>query len=126
VFDAPFASVTVVGLDASHQAALPPALWAAGERCADHAGRLLHEVYAESFSGRQERADTYLHDALAFAVALDPTLATYERGDVVVDVTDDRRGRTALRTAERGARIARSVDAERFLALLRSRLGLGS
>lgn len=124
VFSAPFNDLTVVGLDVSHQTALPPAVWESAAGSADPAGRLLHQVYAESFSGRQARVDCYLHDPLAFAIAIDPTLAGYETGEVAIETSDDRRGMTAVRSTGRGARIARTVDVERFLAMFSTRLSV--
>lgn len=73
--------------------------------------------------------DCALHDPLAVAAVVDPSLFTFISGHVyVMTRDDDERGRTLLQTLELSAgarptaRVARSVDASRFKQLYLSRI----
>jgi inosine-uridine nucleoside N-ribohydrolase len=64
-----------------------------------------------------------MHDPLAFAALLDPSLFTFATGEAVVDTGDgEQRGKTTLRHAAGGCRVAASVDGSRFRALFLSRV----
>ena len=122
VFAAPFPQVTVVGLNVSHQTALPRAVWEAAAGAQDPAARLMVQVCRRTFIERGV-SGFYLHDPLALAVALDPTLVTEEPASVEVDLAGEERGRT--RVAGPGAvGVARTVDAARFLAGFYAALGV--
>jgi inosine-uridine nucleoside N-ribohydrolase len=122
--------VTMVGLDVTHKALVT----------AEHAGQLrqagrIGEVVAEllEFYGGFHRA-TYgwdgspIHDAVAVAHVIDPTLLEVERLNVRVDTESELcRGRTVVdlwrRTGlEPTANVAVGIDAERFVDLLLQRL----
>jgi purine nucleosidase len=66
----------------------------------------------------------YMHDPLAVAAVIAPDMV--ETADVSIDVLADGtdRGRSIARPAEPGrtVRAVRSVDADRFLALLETRV----
>jgi purine nucleosidase/pyrimidine-specific ribonucleoside hydrolase len=122
--------LTMVGLDVTHQALLTPAHVAqlAG---AGTAGRLVADLFG--FYARFHR-DTYgwdgspVHDAVALAHVVDPTLLGTELRGVVVDTGPElSRGRTHVDLTGRGGwprncHVALSIDAERFLALLVTRI----
>jgi inosine-uridine nucleoside N-ribohydrolase len=59
-----------------------------------------------------------LHDPLAVALAIDPTLATWEPVRLVIGPD----GQTRRAAGETNCRFARTVDAERFLAMFLERL----
>ena len=122
--------VTMVGLDVTHKALVT----------AEHAGQLrqagrIGEVVAEllEFYGGFHRA-TYgwdgspIHDAVAVAHVIDPTLLEVERLNVRVDTESELcRGRTVVdlwrRTGlEPTANVAVGIDSERFVRLLQERL----
>ncbi|HEU0115441.1 MAG TPA: nucleoside hydrolase, partial [Thermomicrobiales bacterium] len=79
VFDTPFPELIVVGLDVTHQVALPRAAWERADRraAAGTPARLVVEVCREAFA-KPGAAGIPLHDPLAAAVAFDPTLAQCE------------------------------------------------
>src|SRR6188472_406035 len=123
--------VTMVGLDVTHKALVD------GEHAAQlrRAGRI-GEVVAEllEFYGGFHRA-TYgwdgspIHDAVAVAHVIDPTLLEVERLNVRVDTCPEElcRGRTVVdlwrRTGlEPTADVAVGIDPERFVHLLQERL----
>ena len=122
--------VTMVGLDVTHQALVN----AEHARQLREAGRI-GEVVAEllEFYGGFHRA-TYgwdgspIHDAVAVADVIDPTLLEVERLNVRVDTESELcRGRTVVdlwrRTGlEPTANVAVAIDAERFVNLLLERL----
>jgi inosine-uridine nucleoside N-ribohydrolase len=125
IFAAPFADVTAVGLDASHQARLIRANWESAERASGRAAQLLHKIYGRSFVER-ELPHGYLHDPLAFAIAVDPMLATYATGAIRVELDGERRGKTTLKAGTGAAKVADGIDAERFFAIFSERLGISS
>lgn len=116
---------TMVGLDVTHRALV------AREhherlRAAGSAGRFVAELL--DFYGRFHR-DRYgwdgtpVHDALALAVAIDPSLVHTEHVHVRVHTGGRERGRTELVPDEEpNAHVALDVDAARFLEVLCSRI----
>jgi inosine-uridine nucleoside N-ribohydrolase len=126
--------VTMVGLDVTHQALLTP----------DHAQRLtgagragklvtdLYEFYSRFHRGQYSWEGAPIHDAVAMAHVIDPTLLETVRCGVRVDTGPEiSRGRTYadLRGRmrwEASSRVAVGIDAERFLELVVQRIaGLG-
>jgi len=123
VFEAAFADMTVVGLDVTHQASLDRERWEQAGSSDSVAALLVHRVYAESFNNR-DSGSCYLHDPLALAIAIDPTLAGYERGKVSVELGGEERGKTRIAAASAGPRVAESINVERFAAMFNERLDL--
>jgi inosine-uridine nucleoside N-ribohydrolase len=126
--------LTMVGLDVTHQALMTPAhtarLAAAGK-----AGKLvadLFEFYAR-FHRREYGWDgAPVHDAVAVAHVVDPTLLTSTHCGVVIDTgPEPSRGRTHVDLRRTTAwtpncHAAHGIDSERFLDLLVERIsGLG-
>ena len=122
--------VTMVGLDVTHKALLTPA-HADELRGAGRAGRLGAELF-DFYHGFHRR--TYglpgspIHDALALAQVLDPSLLELHHRHVAVDCESQLcRGRTVVdlwqRTGnEPNARVAVGVDGDRFVRLLVERV----
>jgi purine nucleosidase/pyrimidine-specific ribonucleoside hydrolase len=115
----------LVPLDATQQArltrsALETALACTPGRLADRVGAFT----AHAFRSDRERGEEgmALHDPLAVAVAIDPTLVEWE--PVRIAVGPD--GQTRRMGGARNCRFARRVDAPRFLALFLGRLCAGS
>jgi inosine-uridine nucleoside N-ribohydrolase len=122
--------VTMVGLDVTHQALVTPArtdqLRESGRigevvaQLLDFYGVFHREVYG--FNGSP------IHDAVAVAQVIDPTLLETRHLNVQVDTASELcRGRTVVdlwrRTGlEPNAHVATGIDSERFLTLLQQRL----
>ncbi len=123
--------LTMVGLDVTHRALVEDRhvrrLAGAGA-----AGRLAADLYG--FASRRHR-EVYgeeglpVHDAVALAHVVDPSLLVTTRCGVVVDLGPElSRGRTHVdRWAQMGwapnCEVAVAIDSERFLELLVSRIG---
>jgi inosine-uridine nucleoside N-ribohydrolase len=122
--------VIMVGLDVTHKALLTPA-HADELRDAGRAGRLVAELF-DFYHGFHRR--TYglpgspIHDALALAQVLDPSLLELSHRHVAVDCDSQLcRGRTVVdlwqRTVnEPNAGVAVGVDGDRFVRLLIERV----
>jgi inosine-uridine nucleoside N-ribohydrolase len=122
--------VTMVGLDVTHKA-LVTAAHAERLRQTGRVGRVVAELL--DFYGRFH-SEVYgfdgspIHDAVAVAHVLDPTLLQLERLNVRIDCESELcRGRTVVdvwrRTGlEPTADVAVGIDAERFVELLLERL----
>lgn len=120
VFAAPFAELTVVGLDVTERVSISAAAWAGMEDADARGARLIHRVCRRSFEERRDEA-FYLHDPLALAVAADASLVETEQFAVDVMTGDDERGRTVARPGGT-VRVARDVDVARFTAWFQAAL----
>ena len=122
--------LTMVGLDVTHQALITPAhterLAAAGQ-----AGKLvadLYSFYARFHARHYGWEGAPVHDAVAVAHVIDPTLLTTVHCGVVIDTgPEPSRGRTHadVRHATGWApncHVAVGIDSERFLELLVTRI----
>ncbi len=113
VLRTPFPDVIAIGLDVTHQVALPRSLWESVRDQAAPAAQLV-SVAMESLFSTTDRSGFYIHDALALGVALDPSLVRTELRSVSVLAGADDRG--ASRPAPLApVAVARQVDAQRFL-----------
>ena len=123
--------VTLVGLDVTHRAMLSAAR-AEALREKGHAGAVvadLHAFYRRFHLEVYGHDDTPVHDALAVAHVIDPTLLTLEHLNVEVDITQGPgRGRTVVDQLKRlgrepNAQVAMDVNADGFIDLLTERIG---
>ena len=130
------ADVTMVGLDVTHQCLLTRADAQAWRDTGTARGRFLADM-VEFYINANEDADPMflagspLHDPLAAAVALDPTLVSCFDVNMMVETrTGDGygfRGRTIgdptrLRDPHKTAHVALGVDADRFVPQFRDRV----
>lgn len=124
VFDAPWDDMTAVGLDVSHQTAMSREMWESIPVNATGAAGLIRSIGEQTFTGRA-RPGFYLHDPLALAVALDPSLVSGSRHRITVGRSGEMRGQT---TVSQGGNVlvASEVEAERFVRRFRDALGLSS
>jgi inosine-uridine nucleoside N-ribohydrolase len=122
VFSAGLPAVTVVGLDVTHQTVLPRPLWESVRKLSSTTAVLVTQVCGATFTERGMDG-FYLHDPLAVGVALDSSLVQCDVGRVEVDVDGDERGRTRL-VPGGTTKVAKQVDAGRFLANFADALGL--
>lgn len=113
VFSADWKEIIAVGLDVTHSAAITKKMWDAIPDDADGAAGLMKAIVERTYTERV-RSGFFLHDPLAVAVALDDSLIT--TSSCFVDVTPDgeERGKTVV-SLDGNVRVARSVDAEKFV-----------
>lgn len=123
VFDA--CKLTMVGLDVSHKTILSRRAYEQLAALDSADAVLLRGASAIHFEVRG-RDGMYLHDPLALAVALDPTLCEMKRGRVKVETaTAWCAGQTTLtEEAEGPHRVCVGVDAPRALQLMAEAFGL--
>lgn len=126
------AHVTMIGLDVTMQTLLTKRETACWRATGTPAGRFLADMtdyyidaYAVSAPGM---GGCGLHDPLAVAVALDPTLVTTLPINLKVDLDGPTRGRTIgdydrLNTADKTVDAAVGVDVRRFLGEFMARVG---
>ena len=116
------APLTIVGLDVTNS---PSASLDVGDlerlRAVDSpAARLSADILAFAL---QRHPLFAMHDPLALAALLQPSLFTFVTGEAVVDTSDgEQRGQTTLQHAATGCRIAASVNGPRFRSLFLSRV----
>jgi inosine-uridine nucleoside N-ribohydrolase len=123
--------ITMIGLDVTHKALFTRA-HAEELRGADCAGRFVAEL-SDFFQSFHERSYGFegspIHDAMAVAHVIDPTLVTTRHANVAIETSSalcdgrtvvDLRGVTGR---PQNAEVGVDVDAERFLDLLVSRIG---
>jgi purine nucleosidase len=113
IFVAEWNEIYAIGLDVTHRTALTQGMWEAIPGHVEGSAGLIRAISARTFEERT-RSGFFLHDPLALAVALDPSLVT-TRDQMVSLVTDgEHRGRTI---ADDGGqvKVAHAVDAERFV-----------
>src|SRR5205085_171316 len=73
VFNNRALNMTVIGLDVTHQVAMTRAIWEAGAHSDRRSAQLISKLCAWVWNGHKREA-AFLHDPLAVAVAIDPTL----------------------------------------------------
>lgn len=122
----------MIGLDVTHQAILARDDAARWNELGTTVGRL-YAGMADHYIGVYEENNPHmggcaLHDPLAVAAAVDPSLVGCLRTNLRVDLSGATRGRTVcdperLRDAEKNHEVALTVDAPRFLGLFRERVG---
>jgi inosine-uridine nucleoside N-ribohydrolase len=122
--------LTMVGLDVTHQALITPTHVAQLAQ-AGTAGRLVADLfgfYARFHRDRYGWDGAPVHDAVALAHVIDPTLLGTELCGVIVDTGPElSRGRTHADLSgrsglPRNCHVALSIDSERFLELLVGRI----
>ncbi len=121
---------TMVGLDVTHRALVTPA-HAERLRVAGRVGRMAAELvdFYSTFHRRvyPELPGSPMHDAVALAHVIDPSILELASARIDVDCAwDAGRGRTNVDTRGRGelapnAEVAVGIDADRFLELLLDR-----
>lgn len=124
VFSAPFPDITVVGLDVTQRIVFTRDDWEAANAAGSlpPSARLLREVGQFAFV-QQDHGQFTLHDPLAVAVAVDPSLVDVHELAIAVDALEPDHGRTRV-VGPGTVRVAVSVDTERALEEIRWTLGL--
>jgi purine nucleosidase len=113
VFAAEWNEIIAVGLDVTHQTAITHKMWKEIPQGAGGSAWLLKQIVERTYTERV-RSGFFLHDPLAMAVALDPSLVTLENHAVNVELDGEQRGRTEIREGG-NVRVATGVDSKRFM-----------
>ena len=127
-------NATWVGLDVTHQTRFDRSHWESLAGATDPRAALVYQAGRQMFS-HGDRATNALHDPLAVAVAIDPSLVEDPETTFAVDAGFSMNaGKTLLGRPDRHetdpnigqypGRVARTVDANRFAALFADTLGL--
>jgi inosine-uridine nucleoside N-ribohydrolase len=124
VLAAPWPRLTVVGLDVTHRVAFPRGSWADLPENVEGITGLVKGIMRRTFLDRGMDG-FYLHDPLAVAVALDPSLVAGEACGIDVATRDAERGRTTATPGTGNALVAAQVDAARFGKGFADELGVG-
>jgi inosine-uridine nucleoside N-ribohydrolase len=126
VFATDFPDAIAVGLDVSLQTVLLKRAWEEANGPSHALAQLLSAVCRRSFVDRAQ-ADFPLHDPLATAVALDPTLVATERGVIDVVTSGVRDGKTVFTANASGSwQVALAVDSGRFVSEFLASYQLGA
>lgn len=123
VFNAGFRDATLIGLDVTHQTLISRELWSRIPPSDGAGAGLVRDVLRRTFTER-DRTGHFMHDPLAAAVVLDPSLVGGESCSVTVEREGERRGRSRAVAADGGIAVAKTVDAVRFQRVLAGALGL--
>lgn len=124
VFATKFTEAIAVGLDVSHQTMLLRSSWKEATTMDTPLANLMNHVCHRSFAVRGQ-SDFPLHDPLATAVAVDPTIVTCERATIEVVGSGAEEGRTVFMPDPNSAwQVATGVDAPRFVDHFLSIYGL--
>lgn len=122
VFDALWGDVTAVGLDATHKVAITRKMWEAIPEDATGAAGLVRSIVGQTFT-EHVRSGFYLHDPLAAAAAVDPSLLSGSRNRITIDLTEGSRGRTVA-GGSGNVLVAVGVEADTFVRRFCDALGL--
>jgi purine nucleosidase len=123
VFSAGLPNLIAVGLDVTQKTVWRRASWeATRSQQADPAAELAAVVFRQAFEERN-LAETYLHDPLAVAVALDPELVRGEEVAVAVETDEQHRGMTRI-VGPGATKVAVEVDVASFFRRFSDRLSL--
>ena len=122
VLAADWREVLAVGLDVTHKTAVGRPQWEGLERGKHPTSELVRQIVARTFLEREVQG-FYLHDPLAVAVALEPSLVDTESLEIDVATDEALRGKTTP-TGSGRVKVATSVDVDAFEALVAKRLAI--
>lgn len=120
VFAADWSDIIAIGLDVTHQTVFSRDQWERIDEGVSDCAALVRRVTARSYLERRMDA-IYLHDPLAVAVALNPSLAALEDHVVEVATDGETRGKTSVASGD-AVRIATKVDVDAFEGRFAARL----
>lgn len=112
VFSAPWREIFAIGLDVTHQTVLRRDRWRRIGDAGSGSAELVRRITARSFLDRGLDA-VYLHDPLAVAAALNPSVVAVQRHRVDVEIQGETRGKTTPSVGGT-VQVATGVDREGF------------
>lgn len=124
VFRAGWKELMAVGLDVTHQAPVTSDVWALIVRSDSPPAQIIRALYRSRVE-HPETGQSYIHDAMAVAAALDPDLITWERHSIEMQMDDVHRGESRI-VAGDSVHVAKEVDALTFMSRFYERLGIGT
>lgn len=122
-FDADFPELYAVGLDVTHEAPVSSEVWKLIIGSNSAPASIISALYRSRIEN-PETGQSYIHDAMAVAAALDPALISWERHDVEVQTDEIHRGQSRLSDGDQVS-VAKEVDAMAFMTRFYERLGIG-
>jgi len=122
VFSAGFREIYAVGLDVTHEAPVTDEVWELISRADSPPAAIIRALYRSRVE-HPETGQSYIHDAMAVAAALDPSLITWQQGRVEIQTDDAHRGQSLVIPGG-DVHIAKAVDALAFMRRFYDRLGI--
>ena len=122
VFDAKWREMWAVGLDVTQQAPVSEDVWKLITSSNSAPASIIRALY-QSRVENPETGQSYIHDAMAVASALDPSLISWEQHDVDIQLDDKHRGQSRLKAGSQIS-VAKGVDALAFMTRFYERLGI--
>lgn len=122
VFRAGWTELLAVGLDVTHEAPVTPDVWSLITGSDSAPAQVIQALYRSRVE-HPETGQSYIHDAMAVAAALDPDLMTWEPHSIEMQMDDIHRGMSRLAPGDT-IRIAKDVDALTFMSRFYERLGI--
>lgn len=122
VLEADWSELIAVGLDVTHQTVVSRDQWEGIGDGAPVTAGLVRQIGARTFVERGMDG-FYLHDPLAVAVAIDPSLVTTEPMEIAVSLDEKSQGKTTP-SGTGSVLVATGVDAARFDRHFSSLMGL--
>lgn len=122
VFAANWPDLMAVGLDVTHQAPMSNEAWKLITHSDSAPAQLIETLYRSRVE-HPETGQSYIHDAMAVAAALEPDLIVWERHSVAMQTDEVHRGQSRLIKGD-AVQVAREVDALAFMSRFYERLGI--
>jgi inosine-uridine nucleoside N-ribohydrolase len=123
VFESKWREIRVVGLDVTHEAPVSAEVWTLITSSNSAPAEIIQALYRSRVEN-PETGQSYIHDAMAVAAALDPSLIAWERHNVDIQTDEVHRGQSRLTPGDRTF-VAKEVDALTFMSRFYQRLGIG-
>ena len=123
IFAAGFPELYAVGLDVTHEAPVSPDVWELIVNSDSAPAAIIQALYRSRIEN-PETGQSYIHDAMAVAAALDPEFIVWECHGVEIQTSDEHRGQSRL-VPGGSIRVAKEVDSLTFMRRFYERLGIG-
>lgn len=122
VFATEFPEIIAVGLDVTRTVALSRRAWESSAEADSIPGKFIYTML-ERFFAQPEPTGRFVHDAVALAIALDPSLVSFDTSHIQVLAGNDERGSSRM-VAHADVQVAINLDGDRFLDQLYGVYGL--
>lgn len=124
VFRADWNELLAVGLDATHEAPVTPEVWSLIVASDSPPAQIIQALYRSRVEN-PETGQSYIHDAMAVAAALDPDLITWSRHSIAIQMDEVHRGESRVSEGD-SVLLAKEVDSLTFMSRFYERLGIKS